>query len=285
MATLERVRLSLLVTVVAVAFVPAAAAGPAPDPLVHQDGPLAAHGIKLTARSAILIDASTGKVLWKKQAKARRFIASTTKIMTATLAIERLRPHDVITVDKSVARVAPIVEGLKPGEEVEMWKLLYGTLLFSGNDSALALAIGTAGSRSAFVHLMNDKARELGLTKTHFRSPSGLLDEDNYSTAWDMAALARFAMGNALFRKVVRTRVEHVPWPGIGEKIYVNKNHLIGSYPGANGIKTGWTTLAKHCLVASVHRDGLWLIAVILGADDMYADVKKLFAYGFATRG
>jgi serine-type D-Ala-D-Ala carboxypeptidase (penicillin-binding protein 5/6) len=274
---------ALLVALAAVLFVPAATAGPAP--LVHLDGPLSAQGIKITARSAILIDADDGAVLWGRSIHVRRPIASTTKIMTAVVAMQRLRPHDVVTVDPSVRRVAPITEGLRPGEKVEAWKLFYGALLFSGNDTALALAIGAGGTRSKFIKLMNAKAKTLGLDDTHFRSPSGLIDVDNYSTAWDLAALARFAMWNRRFRVVVRTRVKHVSWPGIGEKIYVNKNHLIGSYPGANGIKTGWTTLAKHCLVASVRRDGLWLIAVILGADDMYTDAKKLFAYGFATRG
>jgi len=255
-------------------------------PLVHQSGALSAHGIKVTARAAILIDGTTGQVLWARHPHVRHPIASTTKIMTAIVAMERLRPHDVVTVDPSVRRVAPIKEGLRPGERVEAWKLFYGTLLFSGNDSALALAIAAGGTRSRFVAMMNAKARELGLRDTHFRSPSGLLDRDNYSTAWDMAALARYAMWNPRFRAVVRTRVKHVPWsPPTDEKIYVNKNHLIGSYAGANGVKTGWTTLAKHCLVASAIRNGVWLIAVAIGADDSYGDVKKLLDYGFATRG
>ena len=142
----------------------------------------------------------------------RHPVASTTKIMTAIVAMERLRPHDVVTVDRSVRRVAPITEGLRPGEKVEAWKLFYGTLLFSGNDSALALAIGAGGTRSRFVAMMNAKARELGLHDSHFRSPSGLLDRDNYSSAWDMAALARYAMWNPRFRAVVRTRIKHVPW-------------------------------------------------------------------------
>ena len=134
--------------------------------------------------------------------------------------------------------------------------------------------------------MMNAKARALGLRNTHFRSPSGLLDRDNYSTAWDLAALTRYAMWNPRFRAVVRTRVKHVPWSRpVGEKIYVNKNHLIGAYPGANGVKTGWTTRAKHCLVASATRDGASLIAVAIGANDSYGDVKKLLSYGFATRG
>ncbi len=274
----------LLALVLVLAFVPTAAGQR--EPLLHQSGPLSGHGIKVTAKGAILIDASDGTVLWAKHQHRRLKIASTSKIMTAVVAMERLRPHDVVTVDKSVRRVAAITEGLRPGEKVEAWKLFYGTLLYSGNDSALALAIGAAGTRSRFVALMNEKAYALGLEETHFRSPSGLIDRDNYSTAWDMASLARYAMWNPRFRAVVRTRVKLVPWaPPTYAKEYVNKNHLIGSYRGANGIKTGWTTKAKHCLVASVRRNGVWLIAVALGADDSYADVKKLFAYGFATHG
>jgi serine-type D-Ala-D-Ala carboxypeptidase (penicillin-binding protein 5/6) len=237
----------LLALTLVLAVVPAAAAQR--EPLLHQSGPLPGHGIRVSARGAILIDAA------------------------------------VVTVDKSVRRVAPITEGLRPGEKVEAWKLFYGTLLYSGNDSALALAIGAGGTRSRFVALMNEKAKALGMKQTHFRSPSGVIDRDNYSTAWDMAALARYAMWNPRFRAVVRTRVKLVPWaPPTYAKEYVNKNHLIGSYPGANGVKTGWTTKAKHCLVASVRRNGVWLIAVVLGADDSYGDAKKLFAYGFATR-
>jgi D-alanyl-D-alanine carboxypeptidase (penicillin-binding protein 5/6) len=256
------------------------------EPLLRQSGWLATHGIVLTARSAILVDGSTGTVLWAKRPNTRRPVASTTKIMTALVAMERLGPHAIVTVDKSVRRVPPIKEGLRAGERVEAWKLFYGLLLYSGNDDALALAIGAGGTRSRFVALMNEKAHALGLRETHFRSPSGLLDRDNYSTAWDMAALARYALWNPRFRAVVRTRIKRVPWsPPIGVKIYVNKNHLLGTYPGADGVKTGWTTIAKHCLVASAHRRGLHLIAVVLGADDSYSDVKKLLDWGFAARG
>ena len=258
----------------------------AEQPLLHRSGALPAHGIALTARSAILVDGGTGKVLWAKRTHVRRPIASTTKIMTAVLAMQRLGPHDVVTVDRSVARVPPFNEGLRPGERVEAWKLFYGLLLYSGNDDALALAIAAGGTRSRFVALMNAKARSLGLHDSHFRSPSGLLDRDNYSSAWDMAALTRYALWNPRFRAVVRTRVKHVPWsPPTVEKIYVSKNHLLGVYPGADGVKTGWTTIAKHCLVASAHRSGVRLIAVVLGADDSYGDVKKLLDWGFATRG
>jgi D-alanyl-D-alanine carboxypeptidase (penicillin-binding protein 5/6) len=255
------------------------------EPLVHQAVPLPAHGIRLTARSAILVDGSNGAVLWAKWPHRRRPIASTTKIMTALVAMERLGPHAIVTVDRSVLRVKPITEGLRPGERVEAWKLFYGLLLYSGNDDALALAIGAGGTRSRFIALMNEKAQALGLRETHFRGPSGLIDRDNYSSAWDLAALTRYALWNPRFRAVVRTRVKHVPWPApVGEKIYVNKNHLLGSYPGADGVKTGWTTIAKHCLVASARRDGRYLIVVVLGADDSYGDVRQLLDFGFAGR-
>jgi D-alanyl-D-alanine carboxypeptidase len=254
--------------------------------LIHQQGSLDAHGIKLTARAAILIDSATGKVLWGKAVHRKQYVASTTKIMTALVAMSRLGPRSIVTVDRAVRRVPPITEGLRPGERVEAWKLLYGLLLYSGNDDALALAVGAGGTRSRFVSMMNEKAHELGMTRTHFRSPSGLLDRDNYSTAWDMAALARYALWNSRFRAIVRTKIKHVPWsPPTDEKIYVNKNHLLGAYPGADGVKTGWTTMAKHCLVASAHRNGVHLIAVILGSDDSYKDVRKLLDFGFATRG
>ena len=266
------------------ALVPSAAAKP--KPLLYKPGPLPARGITVTGRSAILVDATSGRVLWARYAHRRLPIASTTKIMTAILAMERLKPHDVVTVDRAVARVPPFTEGLRPGERVEAWKLFYGLLLYSGNDDALALAVAAGGTRSRFVALMNERAQALGLRDSHFRSPSGLLDRDNYSSAWDLAALTRYALWNPRFRAVVRTRVKRVPWPPpVGHKIYVSKNHLLGAYRGADGVKTGWTTKAKHCLVASAHRGGVRLIAVVLGADDSYGDVKKLLNWGFAHRG
>jgi D-alanyl-D-alanine carboxypeptidase (penicillin-binding protein 5/6) len=278
------VRRLLFLVLAAAALVPSASASS--EPLIHQTGRLSGYGITVSARSAILVDGTTGKVLWAKRAHVRRQIASTTKIMTAVVAMSRLGPHAIVTVDRAVRRVPPISEGLRPGERVEAWKLLYGLLLYSGNDDALALAVGAGGTRSRFVALMNEKAHELGLTRTHFRSPSGLLDRDNYSTAWDMAALTRYTLWNPRFRAIVRTKIKRVPWSRpIDGKIYVNKNHLLGSYPGADGVKTGWTTMAKHCLVASARRDGVHLIAVILGSDDSYKDVKKLLDFGFQTRG
>ena len=198
--TVRRVRGFPLLVALAAALVPTASAE---QPLLHQSRAPAGHGITLTARSAILVDATTGGVLWAKRPHVRRPIASTTKIMTAVVAMERLGPHAIVTVDRSVARLPPFNEGLRPGERVEAWKLFYGLLLYSGNDDALALAIAAGGTRSRFVALMNDKARSLGLHDSHFRSPSGLIDRDNYSSAWDLAALTRYALWNRRFRAVV----------------------------------------------------------------------------------
>ncbi|HEY7207371.1 MAG TPA: hypothetical protein VH416_03945 [Gaiellaceae bacterium] len=240
----------------------------------------------LTSRAAIVVDARTGRVVWARHPHQRLPIASTTKIMTALLALRQLRPHDVVVVDPAAARVPLVREGLRPDERVQAWKLFYGLLLFSGNDDALALAVAAGGTRPAFVHEMNAEAKRLGLHDSHFRSPSGVEDEDNYSSAWDLAALTREAMRNARFRKIVRTRRREVPWsPPTYAKIYLNKNLMLTRYPGANGVKTGFTTKAGHCLVVSATRGGVSLIAVVLHSDDEYGDATRLLDLGFNQLG
>jgi D-alanyl-D-alanine carboxypeptidase (penicillin-binding protein 5/6) len=237
---------------------------------------------RLTASSAILVDARSGRVVWALRPHARRLAASTTKIMTAVLALDRLRPHEVVTVARSVPRVPLVKEGLRAGERVQAWKLFYGLLLYSGNDDALALAIGSAGSRAEFVSLMNLEARRLGLHDSHFSSPSGVIDRDNYSSSWDLAALTRYALRNPRFRAIVRTSRKEVAWtPPTFAKVYLNKNLLLTTFRGADGVKTGWTTKAGHCLVASAHRGNERLIAVVLHARDPYGDTRRLLGYGF----
>ena len=164
---------------------------------VHQFSP------RLGARGAIVVNERTGQVLWALSPYRRLPIASTTKIMTALLTLEHLPPRHVVTVSWMVPRVPLIREGLRAGERVPVRKLLYALLLYSGNDDALALAQATAGSRRGFVRLMNQRARALGLRSTHFTTPSGVIDRGNYSSAWDMAALTRYARRNALFRRIV----------------------------------------------------------------------------------
>ena len=239
---------------------------------------------RITAPAAILVNASTGAILWTKRPHQRRPIASTTKIMTGVLALEHLPLAEVIRVNPLVTRVALNREGLRAHERVAVWKLMEGLLLFSGNDDALQLAISTAGSRGAFLQLMNEKASELGLRDTHYTSPSGVVDRGNYSSAYDLAALARYAMAIPRFRAFTRTHIAHVKWAKpTYAKTYVNKNQLIGAYRGADGVKTGWTTIAGHCLVASARRGGTRLIAVVLHAPDPYGDARRLLNFGFAN--
>ncbi len=248
--------------------------------LVHRFEP------RLAGAAAVLVDAKTGRVLWGLRAHERRHVASTTKIMTALLALRKLRPHDIVTVDRTVPRVPLVREGLRAGERVEAWKLFYSLLLYSGNDDALALAIAAGGDKWTFVRSMNAEARKLGLRDTHFASPSGVVDADNYSSAWDLAALTRVAMRNARFRAIVHTRVKHVKWNApTYAKIYVNNNRLLGTYRGANGVKTGYTHKAGPCLVASATRGGVSLVAVVLDSSNMYGDATRLLDFGFASLG
>ena len=256
-----------------------------PLTLVHGPATLAGRlHAPLAASAAILVDAGTGRVLWAKHPHERRPVASTTKIMTALLALRVVKLHQPITVDRAVTRVPLVREGLRTGEQVQAWKLFYAMLLYSGNDDALQLAIAAAGSKRAFLREMNDEAKRLGMRDTHYTSPSGVVDEGNYSTAWDLAAVTRMALRNATFRKIVRTKVVHVKWSApTYSKIYVNNNSLLGSYPGANGVKTGFTHKAGWCLVSSATRRGRTLIAVVLNSGDMYNDTKKLLELGFRS--
>jgi D-alanyl-D-alanine carboxypeptidase (penicillin-binding protein 5/6) len=260
-------------------------AAPRPERLLI-GGSLLAHDFSpaILGKAAVLVDAKTGRVLWAKHAHERRQVASTTKIMTALLALRKLGPHDIVTVDKAVPRVPLVREGLRAGEKVEAWKLFYSLLLYSGNDDALALAIAAGGDKWTFIRSMNAEAKKLGLRDSHFSTPSGVKDADNYSSAWDLAALTRVAMRNARFRSIVRTHVKHVLWSApTFAKIYVNNNRLLTSYAGANGVKTGYTHKAGPCLVASATRGGRSLIAVVLDSPDMYSDAKQLLDFGFAA--
>jgi D-alanyl-D-alanine carboxypeptidase (penicillin-binding protein 5/6) len=270
-----------------VQFAAKAARVAAPEQLLR-GGSLLRHTFApgLLASAAVLVDGKTGRVLWARNAHERRQVASTTKIMTALLALRKLQPHDIVTVDKSVPRVPLVREGLRAGERVEAWKLFYSLLLFSGNDDALALAIAAGGDKWTFIRSMNAEAKKLGLHDTHFSTPSGVVDADNYSSAWDLAALTRVAMRNSRFRKIVDTRVEHVKWSApTFAKIYLNNNRLLGTYVGANGVKTGYTHRSGPCLVASATRSGVSLIAVVLNSPDMYTDTKRLLDFGFASLG
>ena len=266
-----------------IASAPAAKPLPPVAPLLHGPPTLAGRlSARLAASSAIVVDADTGQVLWTKNAHTRRPVASTTKIMTALLAMRALKPNDLVRVDPAVTRVPLVREGLRANEIVPSWKLFDAMLLYSGNDDALALAIAAGGTRRAFLKEMNTEAKRLHLTDTHFTSPSGVIDKGNYSTAYDLAALSRYALRNPRFAKIVRTKIVHVKWAApTYSKTYVNNNSLLRLYPGANGVKTGFTHAAGWCLVSSATRHGRTLIAVVLNSGDMYNDSKKLLDLGF----
>jgi D-alanyl-D-alanine carboxypeptidase (penicillin-binding protein 5/6) len=269
-----------------VGTVPTVQAKPKPKPLhllSDTDVVRRAFSPPLTTKAAIVVDAGTGRVIWALRPHARLRVASLTKIMTAMLAFRKLAPNDVVTVDKSVPRVPLVREGLRADERVKAWKLFYSMLLYSGNDDALELAIAAGGDKWAFVREMNAEARRLGMDDTHFISPSGVVDRDNYSSAWDLAALTRVALRNERLVRVVRTKIIRVPWSApTYSKIYVNNNRLLRSYPGANGVKTGYTHESGPCLVASATRHGRTLVAVLLDDTNMYADATRLLNFGFA---
>jgi serine-type D-Ala-D-Ala carboxypeptidase (penicillin-binding protein 5/6) len=237
---------------------------------------------RVQAPAAILVDAATGRILWAKRSHERRKIASLTKIMTAALALREVPWESTVTVDKRVTTVPLVKEGLRTGERVKAWKLFYSLLLYSGNDDAAQLAISSAGSIHAFLRQMNDEARRLGLHDTHFRSPSGVIDQGNYSTAWDLAALTRYALRNPRFRHLVRTKRIEVRWSRpTNSKIYLNNNWLLHEYHGANGVKTGYTSESGWCLVATATRHGRKLIAVVLDSPNIYRDARTLLNLGF----
>jgi D-alanyl-D-alanine carboxypeptidase len=239
--------------------------------------------VDVHAPAAILVDARTGRVLWAKRAHERRKIASLTKIMTATLALREVPWDSTVTVDKRVTTVPLVKEGLRTGERVKAWKLFYSLLLYSGNDDAAQLAISSAGSIHAFLRQMNDEAHLLGLRDTHFTTPSGVIDQGNYSTPWDVAALTRFALRNPRFTRLVRTRRIQVSWSRpTNSKIYLNNNFLLHAYHGANGVKTGYTHEAGWCLAATATRHGRKLIAVVLDSPNIYGDARTLLNLGFS---
>jgi len=239
--------------------------------------------VRVRAPGAILVDADTGRVLWAQRPHVRRRIASLTKIMTATLALREVPWHSTITISPHATRVPLVREGLRGGERVKAWKLFFALLLYSGNDDANQLAISSAGSVHAFLGQMNAKAKSLGLRDTHYTSPSGIRDRDNYSTAWDLAALTRYAFRNPRFDQLVKTRRIQVRWSApTNSKIYLNNNYLLHEYTCANGVKTGYTSESGWCLVASATRHEKRLIAVVLDSPNMYGDARRLLNLGFS---
>ncbi len=231
-----------------------------------------------SARSAILMDAASGRILCAQNADAHAPIASTTKIMTGLLACESGRLSESVTVPDEAVGVEGSSMYLKRGETLRIGELLYGLMLHSGNDAAQALAIVLAGSEAEFCAQMNRRAAQLGLADTHFENPSGLDAEGHYSTARDLAVLTRAALENPDFLRVVSTRSIRAAGRSL-----TNHNKLLWRYEGCIGVKTGYTKRAGRVLVSAAQRDGRRLIAVTICDPDDWRDHAVLLDYGFSA--
>ncbi|WP_433946397.1 D-alanyl-D-alanine carboxypeptidase family protein [Paenibacillus sp. SN-8-1] len=237
---------------------------------------------KTHARAAALIDVTSGRIIYSVKGEEILPIASLTKIMTAIVAIEHGRLDDKVKVGKNAFAKEGSSLYLKLGEEMTLSNLLYGLMLRSGNDAASAIAEHVGGSEEGFVYLMNEKARQLGLAHSHFSNPHGLDTKAHYSSANDLAKLTAYALHNPIFREIVRTKVKTAPNPNDPwEYKWANKNKMLRLYDGADGVKTGYTKIARRCLVSSATRNGQQLAVVTLNDGDDWNDHAKLLDFGF----
>ncbi|MDN5277404.1 MAG: hypothetical protein PWR01_1369 [Clostridiales bacterium] len=236
------------------------------------------------ARAAVVMEASSKRVLYAKNPHMKLPMASTTKIMTAILAIEMGNLDDVVTVSPKAVGVEGSSIYLAKGERLTLEQLLYGLMLRSGNDAAVAIAEHIGGSVENFVKLMNRKAVQIGARNTNFVNPHGLHDDMHYTTAYDLALISAYAMQNPVFRTIVSTKYKKIPWEGRSyDRVLQNKNALLWSYEGANGIKTGYTKVSRRCLASAALRDGMQLVCVVLDCQPWFDDSATLLDYGFAN--
>lgn len=237
----------------------------------------------VSAEGAVLVDGSSRRVIYEKNSDKRLYPASTTKIMTALVTLETLDelglgPDSKVIVPVEAAGVEGSSLYLKAGEKLSLEELLYGLMLQSGNDSAEAIAVCVGGTREAFVEKMNLKAEQLGCSGTHFVNPSGLFDENHYTTAGDLAIIAAEAMEREDFREIVGAQ----KWASEEtDRSFVNKNKTVFNYEGGNGVKIGFTKKSGRTLVASAEREGKELIAVVLRDGNWFNDAYALMDYGF----
>ena len=243
----------------------------------------AAAKTEISASSYILIEAETGKILAAHNAHTQRPVASTTKILTALLTLEQPGIHERFTVDSEAIRVEGTSMGLRAGDDVSLYDLAGGMLSASGNDAANAAAVKIDGSLAAFADRMNARAAEIGMENSHFVTPSGLHDEAHYSTAYDMALLAREALQNADFAALcAASRVSLFFGAPPQKRTLENHNRLLQTLDWCIGVKTGFTKAAGRCLVSAVKRNGITLICVTLNAPDDWNDHAKLYETGFS---
>ena len=225
---------------------------------------------KISASAAIVLDTVSGRILYEKNAHSRRAMASTTKIMTAIVAIENGNLDDKVKVSKRAASIGGSVINLQAGEDLSLKELLYGMLIKSGNDAAIAVAEHIGGSVEDFVKTMNKKAKDLGLKDTAFKNPHGLDATGHYSTAYELAKITRYALKNPVFSKMAGTQSMHIT----NRDLYTT-NEMLSIYPGADGVKTGYTGKAGRCLVTSATKEGWRIISVVLNCPSRSARAQS----------
>ncbi len=245
------------------------------------------NNVKIEAQGAILIDYKTGRILYGKNENEPLAMASTTKIMTAILAIENGNLEDIVKVSKNSTKAPPVKMYLKENEEIKLKDLLYALMLQSSNDAAVAIAEHIESDVDTFCNMMTEKAKEIGTKDTVFRTPNGLDSLDHHSTAYDMAIIARYALNNEQFKDIITTKQVSFK-TNMSSYDIINKNKLLSEFEGANGVKTGYTGKAGHCFVGSATQNDMTLISVVLasgwgekGKQQKWTDSKTLLNYGF----
>lgn len=229
---------------------------------------------KIDTLSAIAIEPNSGRILYEKNGFSKRPMASTTKIMTIILAVENGNMDDIVTVSKRAAQIGGSTVDLKVGDKIKLSELLYGLMLNSGNDAGIAVAEHIGESVENFASMMNNKAIEIGAYNTSFTSPHGLDNPEHYSTAYDMAIITRYALKNPKIAKIVKTIEYNMKFIDGKSKQLRNTNPLLTAYEGTKGVKTGYTGMAGKCLVSSVKRNGMEIIAVTLGSQSSQIRIK-----------
>ena len=242
---------------------------------------LPAQALSLSAQSAVLIDARDGRVLYEKDADTPRPMASTTKIMTAVVALESCDVNEIIEIADEAVGVEGSSIYLQKGERMTLLELLYALLLQSANDAAVAIAVGVGGSVGNFADMMNEKAMSLGLTSTHFENPNGLDADGHVTTAHELALLTAYALKNPTFAEIVATYKRKISGPDGTVRLVVNHNKLLNMYDGCVGVKTGFTKKSGRCLVSAACRESLTLVSVTLSAPDDWRDHTAMLNYGY----
>ena len=242
--------------------------------------------LKLPLKSGVLFDVNTGKVLWERNPTEVVPIASLTKMMTALVVVAHAPPSAKVLITQDALDYTGSGVGLLPkGKHVPLVALLYGLLLPSGNDAAIALADHVAGNQSNFINLMNQRAHDMALACTHYTTVSGIVDQGNHSCASDLALIAHTMLKQPLLAQIVGSRSAIVPFPIKGGKLFLYNNNplLVLRYPGTDGVKTGFTDAAGQCLVATARRGNRWLGVVLLHSGNTYAQAMQLLNAGFAA--